>query len=75
VVLLAYSVETLPLRPGATWPRDSLRLWLVTACAIAASGINPNGFGVASTLFAYRRSAMTANLIEWHSPNLWGPAL
>jgi len=45
----------------------------VTACAIAASGINPNAFGAASTLFAYRRSPMTANLIEWHAPNLWGP--
>jgi hypothetical protein len=73
VVLLAYCAETLPLRPGATWPRDSRRLWLVAACTIAASGINPNGFGVASTLFAYRRSPMTANLIEWHAPNLWGP--
>jgi hypothetical protein len=73
VVLLAYCAETLPLRPGATWPRDSRRLWLVTACAIAASGINPNGFGVVSTVFAYRRSPMTANLIEWQAPKLWGP--
>jgi hypothetical protein len=73
VVLLAYCAETVPLLPGAAWPRDSRRLWLVTACAIAASGINPNGFGVASTLFAYRRSSMTANLIEWHAPKLWGP--
>ena len=55
------------------WPRDSRRLWLVTACAVAASGINPNGFGVLSTVFAYRRSPMTANLIEWHPPSLWGP--
>jgi hypothetical protein len=73
VVLLAYCAETLPLRPSATWPRDSRRLWLVTACAIAASGINPNGFGVVSTVFAYRRSPMTANLIEWQAPKLWGP--
>ncbi len=73
VVLLAYCAETLPLRPRSTWPRDSRRLWLVTACAIAGSGINPNGFGVTSTLFAYRRSPMTANLIEWHAPKLWGP--
>jgi hypothetical protein len=28
---------------------------------------------VASTLFAYRRSPMTANLIEWHAPSFWGP--
>ena len=47
--------------------------WLVTACAIAGSGINPNGFGVVSTVFAYHRSPMTANLIEWQAPSLWGP--
>jgi len=73
VVLLAYAAQALPFRPGATWPRASRRLWLVTACAIAASGINPNGFGVLATVLAYRRSPMQANLIEWHAPSLWGP--
>ncbi len=73
VVLLAYCAGTLPLRPGATWARDSRRLWLVTVCAIAASGVNPNGFGAVSTVFAYRRSPMTASLIEWRPPSLWGP--
>jgi hypothetical protein len=73
VVLVAYSAEALLLRRRAAWARDSRRLWLVTACAIAASGINPNGFGVLSTVFAYRRSPMTANLIEWQAPSLWGP--
>jgi hypothetical protein len=73
VVLLAYSAETLLIRPRATALRASRQLWLVTACAIAASGINPNGFGVVSTVLAYRRSPMTANLIEWQAPKLWGP--
>jgi hypothetical protein len=73
VVLLAYCAGTLPLRPGAAWGADSRRLWLVTACAIAVSGINPNGFRVLSTVFAYHRSPMTANLIEWQPPSLWGP--
>lgn len=67
VVLAAYGVEALLLR------RDRRRLWLAAACAIAASGINPNGFGVVATLFAYRRSPMTANLIEWRPASLWGP--
>jgi hypothetical protein len=72
-VLLAYCVETLPV--GKLWKRaeDSRRLWLVTACTIAASGLNPNGFGVVSTLVEYRQSPMTANLLEWHRPFLWGP--
>jgi hypothetical protein len=72
VVLLAYSAEPLLIRPRATRPRDSRKLWLVSACAIAASLINPNGFGVVSTVLAYRRSPMTANLIEWQAPKLWG---
>ena len=72
VVLLAYSAETLLIRPRLTRLRDSRQLWLVSACAIAASGINPNGFGVVSTVLAYRRSPMTANLIEWQPPKLWG---
>jgi hypothetical protein len=72
VVLLAYCAGTLPFLPGVTWTRESRRLWLVTACAIAASGVNPNGFGVVSTMIAYRRSAMTASLIEWQPPSLWG---
>lgn len=57
---------------AAYFARKDRHLWLVTACSIAASGINPNGFGVLSTLVKYRQSEMTANLIEWHRPSLWG---
>lgn len=60
LVLLAYCVE----RP---------RLWLVAACSMAASALNPNGLGVFATLLAYRKSAMTANLLEWRPPLWWGP--
>jgi hypothetical protein len=73
VVLLAYAVDSLPFRRGTIWTPDSRQLWLVTACAIAASAINPNGFAVLSTIFDYRRSPMTASLIEWQRPSLWGP--
>jgi hypothetical protein len=73
VVLLAYCAETLPFRRNAAAPSDRRQLWLVTACAIGVSGINPNGFSAASILLAYRQSPMTANLIEWHAPKLWGP--
>ncbi len=72
VVLLAYCAETLPFWPRRWRPLDSRKLWLVTACAIGASAINPNGFGVLSTVFAYRRSPMTASLLEWKPPSLWG---
>jgi hypothetical protein len=72
LVLLAYAVETLPVWPSPTQAGANRRLWLITACAIAVSGLNPNGFGVVSTILAYRRSPLTADLIEWHPPSLWG---
>lgn len=73
VVLLAYCVGTIQVGPQRPTREDRRRLWLVTVCTIAVSGLNPNGFGIISTLFRYRQSAMTANLIEWHAPYLWGP--
>ncbi len=70
VVLAAYCVAA--LLPGPRAP-NRRRLWIVAACSVAASGLNPNGFGVLATLIRYRQSAMTANLVEWHPPYLWGP--
>ncbi len=72
VVLLAYCAENLWRHFRGEADPESRRLWLVTACSIAVSGLNPNGFGVVSTLFAYRRSVLTTNLIEWQPPRLWG---
>ena len=74
VVLAAYCAETLPLRFLA-WkqPADSRRLLLVAISTIAASAINPNGFGAIATLIHYRQGAQIPNLIEWHPPYLWGP--
>jgi len=73
VVLAAYGIENLLRWRGGTWPRDSRRFWLAAAGAVAASLVNPNGFRVVSTMLAYRRSPMQANLIEWQPPKLWGP--
>ena len=47
-------------------------LWKVSLCAIAASIVNPNGFGVIAMLFRYRGSAMQSSLLEWQRPSLWG---
>jgi hypothetical protein len=65
IVLLAYCAEAAPA--------ERRRLWLITVVSIAASALNPNGYRVLSVLMDYRQSAMTANLVEWHSPSLWGP--
>jgi MFS family permease len=62
VVLLAYCAG-----------EDRRRLWPVAASSIAISGLNPNGFGVLPTLLDYRRSELTASLVEWRPPPLWGP--
>lgn len=64
VVLAAYSAE---FRAP-----DRRRVWIISACSVAASLLNPNGFGVIATLFEYRSSALTTNLIEWRPPSLWG---
>jgi hypothetical protein len=79
VVLLAYCAESIPfltrwplVKSRAMTAAERRRMWLVTAAAILASGINPSGFGIVSTLVSYRQSPMTANLIEWHRPYLWG---
>lgn len=72
VILLAYCASTFTFRSRPA-PEGRRHLWLATACSIALSGLNPNGFGVVSTLLRYRQSAMTANLVEWHRPYLWGP--
>ncbi len=70
IILLAYCAAALLPGPQRAGRR---RLWLIAACSIAASALNPNGFGVVATLLQYRQSAMTRNLIEWHPPYLWGP--
>jgi len=60
VILLAYCTQ------------NRRRLWLITACSIAVSYLNPNGFGALSTLLKYRQSALTTSLLEWQRPSLWG---
>ncbi len=72
VVLFAYAVEIVILRRRLAFAPENRRFWLVTICAVAASGLNPNGFGAVSTVFAYRQSPMMANLVEWQPPRLWG---
>jgi hypothetical protein len=49
------------------------RLWLVAGCCVAASLLNPNTYHVTSVMLGYRSSPMTASLIEWQPPSLWGP--
>lgn len=77
IVLLAYCVETLPIRTGRMMqenaPGDRKQLWAATAVSIAVSLLNPNGWNVIATLIRYRSSALQSGLVEWHRPYLWGP--
>jgi hypothetical protein len=66
IVCGAYCVDALLRRAPNLRP-----LLLYSAGAVLVSGINPNGFGVISTLFRYRDSPMTASLTEWSKPGLW----
>ena len=73
VVMGAYSVEAVILHFRKQPMEDDVRIWKMSALAIAISFLNPNGFHVLDTLFRYRNSYLTSTLIEWHSPYLWGP--
>jgi hypothetical protein len=63
----AYCVDALLRR--AT---DLKKVLALSAAAILISGLNPNGFRVVTTLASYRQSPMTATLMEWSRPGLWG---
>jgi len=68
VVLGAYAAESL-------WARRFDRsLWLSAAACVAASAINPNGFGIFRTLLDYRSSYMQSRLLEWSRPAIWPPS-
>jgi len=79
VVLGIYCTEALLaerwsiFRGRAMTAVERRRLWIVAACAIVASAINPNGLGVIASMFRYRQGTLIASLVEWHSPYLWGP--
>ena len=67
VICGAYAADALLSRAP-----DAKRILAFSAAAILISGLNPNGFRVVSTLASYRSSPMTATLIEWSRPGLWG---
>jgi hypothetical protein len=75
VVLAAYCAEAVVTH----WRDRSLAqeraLWLWSAAAVLASGINPNGFRAVEVLLLYRSSAMQSYLLEWARPSLWPPPL
>jgi hypothetical protein len=68
IVCAAYAAEALLRRAP-----DARRILVVSGIAIAASGINPNGFAVIATILSYRRSALQSTLTEWTRADLWGP--
>ena len=67
IVCGAYCVEALVRRPPA-WKS----ILAFSAAAVLVSGLNPNGFGVVTTLASYRKSPMTSTLMEWSHPGFWG---
>jgi hypothetical protein len=67
IICGAYCAEALFTRSA-----DSKTVVAYSAAAVLVSGLNPNGFSVIATLASYRRSPMTATLIEWSRPGFWG---
>jgi hypothetical protein len=68
IVCGAYAVEALVRRAP-----DAGRIAVISAIAVAVSGLNPNGFAVIPTILAYRQSALQSSLTEWARADLWGP--
>ena len=66
VVLACYAIE-------AWVARRDRSLAIVSAVAVLASGLNPNGFRVLPVLIDYRRSFLQSKLLEWAPPRLWPP--
>ena len=71
VAMGAYSAEAFWIRrkKGAQ-PEDRV-LWLASAAAAAATGLNPNGYRIFEILGYYRGSALTSRLLEWKPTVLW----
>ena len=69
VVLACYAAEAW-IRPSAA----KRQLWMVTTVSVLASGLNPNGFRVLSTLQNYRSSYMQSMLAEWRPTPLLQPS-
>ncbi|MGB7759711.1 MAG: hypothetical protein WBL61_07780 [Bryobacteraceae bacterium] len=75
VVLTAYCAEALVAHLRHKPLPKERALWLWSAAAVLASGINPNGFRAVQVLLLYRSSAMQSYLLEWARPPLWPPPL
>ena len=68
VVLGAWCAESLAAR------RIERSLWVWSAAAVLASGLNPNGFRIVNTLLAYRGSFLVSRVNEWARPAMWPPS-
>lgn len=75
VVLAAYCAGVLAARLRHGPPAEERALWLWSAAAVVASGVNPNGFRAVEVVLLYRSSAMQSYLLEWARPSLWPPPL
>ncbi len=67
VILAAYVAESVMRRAGER------RLYLAAGAAVLVSGLNPNHFSALWMPLLYQKSFLTATLIEWRRPYLWGP--
>ena len=74
VVVGCYCAESLVERWRGKPQPDERRLWLASAAALLASGLNPNGFKFLEVLVAYRNSPMQSQLYEWQHPAFWQPS-
>ncbi|HMD70258.1 MAG TPA: hypothetical protein VKF41_02885 [Bryobacteraceae bacterium] len=69
VALGGYCAQAVWLRWRGRPAADERRLWWVTACSVAVTGLNPNGFRIFQVLAGYHGSSMQAAILEWQPPH------
>src|ERR1039458_2771270 len=69
----AYCAEAAFLRWRGKAAGGERTLWMASAAAMLASGLNPNGFAAIPVLLFYRQSALQSQILEWKPPALWPP--
>jgi len=71
VVLGAYCAEALIFRWRKEPAPGARTLWIASAGAVLASGLNPNGYSIFRILGFYRSSYLTSRLLEWQHTPVW----
>jgi len=75
IVIVAYLGESALRRLSDPSAQVDRRLWIAATLSLLLTVLNPNGLHIFQVLTSYRRSPLTATLLEWQPPVLWPPTV